>query len=106
MTDGIGNSETVRIIADQLFDIWQERQAREARENRKWWQSNAAGWVSIGVVVFGLIAAASNIHNIATDANARSIKNEADIVAMKVSNSDRLARIEEKVDRILEERKP
>ena len=38
-------------------------------------------------------------------AHARSVKNEAAIVKMRVSNSDRLARIETKRDRILEERK-
>jgi hypothetical protein len=105
MTEGIGNTETVRIIADQLFDVWQERQAREARENRKWWQSNLGGWLAAGITVVGVIVAGANIHNIATDANARSLNNEAAIIELRATNGDRLARIETKIDLMMEERK-
>jgi hypothetical protein len=104
MTEGTGNSEMVRIIAEQLFEVWKREQEREAREGRRWWQSNASGWVAIAITIVGAIVTASNIHTLANDANTRSIKNENAIVQMRVSNSDRLARIETKVDRILEER--
>lgn len=104
MSDGIGNSEQVRIVAEQLFEVWRREQERQAREGRRWWQSNASGWVAIIVVAATAIATGNDLYNLASDANARSIKNENAIVQMRVSNSDRLARIETKVDRILEER--
>src|SRR4051812_42037935 len=102
MTDD-GNDAQTRIIAKQLFSIWETEQAGKATENRRWWQSNAGGWVAILVVAVGIITAASNINNIAVDANARSLKNEAAINNMRAENADRLARIETKVDRLLEE---
>lgn len=104
MPDGTGNSEMVRTVAEQLFQVWKAEQAREAKDARRWWQSNASGWAAIAIMVVSAIVTASNIHSLAKDANSRSIKNESAIVAMRVSNSDRLARIETKVDRILEDR--
>lgn len=98
-----GNDAQVRAIAKQLFSIWETEQADKAKQARRWWQSNASGWVTIGVVVVGLIVTANNINNIATDANARSLKNEAAINNMRAENADRLARIETKVDRLLED---
>lgn len=103
MPNGAGNDSQVRIVAEQLFEVWKAEQAREAKESRRWWQSNAAGWVGLAILAIGAIATASDIRNLASDANARSIKNESDIVVMRVNNSDRLARIETKVDRLLEE---
>ncbi len=103
MPDGTGNSEMVRVVAEQLFQVWKLEQEREAREGRRWWQSNVAGWLAIGLTVVTAISTGKGIHDLASDANARSIKNENAIVAMRVSNSDRLARIETKVDRILED---
>lgn len=101
---GIGNSEQTRIVAEQLFAVWEEKQRRAEKESRRWWQSNASGWVAMFVLAVGAIAAASNIQNIASAADARSIKNERDIDEMRVVNADRLARIETKVDRLLEDK--
>jgi copper homeostasis protein CutC len=103
VTDGIGNAEQVRVVAEQLFEVWKLEQAREAKDSRRWWQGNASGWLGIVVIIVGGIVTASNIHNLAADANARSVRNENAIVNMRVTNSDRLARIETKVDRILED---
>lgn len=98
-----GNDTQVRLVAKQLFSIWETEQQEKARQARRWWQSNAGGWVAIVVVAAGIITAASNINTIAVDANARSLKNEAAINDMRAENADRLARMETKIDRLLEE---
>lgn len=102
---GLANTEMVRVVAEQLFEVWKAEQAREAKESRKWWQSNAAGWIGIIAVLAGLIAGAVNVQGMAQDAHNLSTKNEAAIAAMKADNSDRLARIETKIDLMMEERK-
>lgn len=104
MTEGAGNDEMVRVVAEQLFATWESKHERQAKESRRWWQSNAPGWVTMGVMVIGAVAAAINIGSLASQADARSIRNETAINAMRISNTDRLARIETKVDRILEDR--
>jgi NADH:ubiquinone oxidoreductase subunit 6 (subunit J) len=100
---GVGNEEQVRIISEQLFATWETKQARKEKEARRWWQSNAGGWVAILIVAVSAIVTASNINTIATDANARSIKNESAINDMRAQNADRLARMETKIDRLLED---
>lgn len=105
MSDGVGNSAQVRVIAEQLFEVWKTEQAREAKETRRFFGSNIGGWVAMLVLIGTGIATASNINNLASDANARSIKNENAISQMKTANSDRLARIETKIDLMMEERK-
>lgn len=105
MPDGLGNQSQTRIIAEQLFEVWKAEQAREAKDARKWWQSNAAGWLGAIVVITGLIAGAANVRSMAQDARDLSTKNEAAIAVMKADNGDRLARIETKIDLMMEERK-
>lgn len=103
MPDGLGNSEMVRTIAEQLFEVWKAEQAREAKDNRRFLGSNVSGWVALLILVGSGVATGKGIHDLASDANARSIRNENAIVNMRVTNSDRLARIEVKLDRVLEE---
>lgn len=102
---GVGNDSQVRIIAEQLFEIWKAEQEREARENRKWWQSNASGWISGIIAVGAIIFGGADLYNLASDANARSLTNENAIASLKADNGDRLARIETKIDLMMEERK-
>lgn len=104
MADGLGNQSQVRVIAEQLFEVWKAEQARDAKETRRWLGGSVSGWVATLAIVSTAIGTAFSTYDLASDANARSIKNENAIVNMRVSNSDRLARIETKVDRILEER--
>jgi hypothetical protein len=103
MSDGAGNAAQTRIIAEQLFEVWKAEQAREAKDNRRFLGSSIPGWVATLVVIGTAIGTAFSTYDLAADANERSIKNENAIVQMRVSNSDRLARIETKLDRILEE---
>lgn len=105
MTDGAGNAAQTRIIAEQLFEVWKAEQAREAKDNRRFLGGSIPGWVATFSIVATAMGTAFSTYDLASDANARSIKNENAIVQMRVSNSDRLARIETKLDRILEEGK-
>lgn len=104
MTEGVGNAAQTRIIAEQLFEVWKSEQAREAKDTRRWWQSNAATWLGGIFLIVGLIAGAVNVRSMAQDARDLSTKNEAAIAAMKADNGDRLARIETKIDLMMEER--
>ena len=99
-------SEQVRAIAEQLFETWKREQAREAKETRRWFGSSIPGWLgAIGLIV-SVILAGGYTHVLATDANARSLKNENSIATLKADNSDRLARIETKIDVLMEGGKP
>lgn len=91
-------SEQVRIIAEQLFETWERKQAREAKETRRWFGSSVPGWLAAGGLIVSVILAGGYTHVLATDANARSLKNENSIATLKADNSDRLARIETKID--------
>lgn len=104
MPNGAGNESQVRLVAEQLFEVWKTEQAREAKERGRWFGSNIAGWVSVTVVVFGTVVAGVGTYNLALDASARSIKNEAAIAQIKADTSDRLARIETKIDLMIGER--
>jgi hypothetical protein len=101
MPEGTGNEAQVRIIAEQLFEVWKTEQARIAKERGRWFGSNIAGWVSVTVVVIGTVAAGFGTYNLALDASARSIKNESAIATIKADTGDRLARIETKLDLII-----
>lgn len=103
MTDG--NDTQARIMARQLFDAWKAEQELETKATRRWWQGNASGWVAILVIGVGAIVTAGNINNRATAADTRSIQNEIAINDMRAACADRLARIETKVDQLLEEQK-
>lgn len=101
MPDGSGNDAQVRIIAEQLFEVWKTEQARIAKERGRWFGSNIAGWVSVTVMVIGTIVAGAGTYDLALDASERSIKNESAIAAIKADTGDRLARIETKLDLII-----
>jgi hypothetical protein len=104
MPENSGQDAAVRKVAEQLFAVWKEEQAREIKENRRWLGNNVAGWVSVAVVVIGTIIAGSSTYSMALEANDRSLRNEIAIAAIKADTSDRLARIETKLDLVIEER--
>lgn len=99
-----GNDAQVRAIAEQLFSTWTQEQEKKLKEKGRWLGSNIAGWVSVAVVVFGTIVAGSSAYNLAHEANTRSLRNEGTIATIKADMSDRLARIETKLDLIIDER--
>ena len=99
-----GNEAQSRVIAKQLFDVWSTKQAEINKENRRWFGNNLPGWISAVFVILGTLVAGVTTLNKAIEANDRSLKNEASIAAIKADTSDRLARIETKLDLIIEER--
>ncbi len=99
-----GNEAQVRAIAEQLFETWKADQDRAAKENRRWFGGNIAGWLGALAVLVSAIAVGAKTHDLANDANARSIANERSIASMKADTSDRLARIETKIDLLMETR--
>lgn len=104
MTDGTGNDAQVRIVAEQLFQVWKTKQAQDSKDTRRWFGNNISGWVSVAVVVLGTLYAGSQTFELAQSANARSLRNEAAIAVIKADTADRLARIETKLDLIIGER--
>lgn len=104
MTEGIGNAEQVRAVAEQLFDIWKAEQARDQKDRHRWFGGNIAGWAAMLGMAATVIATFVDVRAIAVSASSRSIQNENAITAMKADNGDRLARIETKIDLMMEER--
>lgn len=101
-TDGnASQSETVRIIAEQLFETWKRQQERERKETRRWFAGNIWGFIGALAIVVSAIIAGARTHNLASEGHERSLRNETAIAAMKADNSDRLARIETKIDVIM-----
>jgi hypothetical protein len=100
-----GNDVQSRIVATQLFDAWKAEQELDAKATRRWLGGNVAGWIAAVAVVVTAIAAGGRTYNLASDAYARTIQNENTIATMKADNGDRLARIETKIDLMMEERK-
>lgn len=105
MSDSLGDAAQVRKISQQLFDTWKAEQRLEDKERRRWFGGSVGGWLASAAILIGAIAAGANTYDLAVDANARSIRNEHSIGVMKVENSDRLGRIETKIDIMLEERR-
>ena len=107
MPENAAQSEAVRQVAEQLFDTWkaqQEREAkREAEDERRWLSGNVAGWLGAIVTIVAGIVGGANLFDLANDANARSLRNENAITTMRVDNSDRLARIETKIDQLVKD---
>ena len=100
-----GNDAQVRAIAEQLFATWKVDQERELKHTRRWFGGNLAGWLGAGALAVSAIAASAKMHDLADDANARSISNEQSIATIRADASDRLARIETKIDLMMEERR-
>lgn len=101
MPDNASQSETVRLIADQLFETWERKKEREAKETRRWFGSNVGGFIGAILIVVSAIVAGARTHNLAAEAHERSLRNETAITTMRADNSDRLARIETKIDLIM-----
>ena len=104
MPESAAQSEAVRVVAEQLFAVWKSEQEREAKAHRRFLGSNLGGWLTAFVVFIGGVTAGARTYNLADDANARSIRNESAISALKADNGDRLARIETKIDMMMGER--
>jgi hypothetical protein len=95
-----GNQALVRVIADQMFDIWE---ARQGKRRASW-----PAWLGVGLSIVGIVFAAGSLRSDVASANTRidKLEQRADLQDRTAGQvNDRLARIETKLDLALEERK-
>lgn len=95
-----GNTAQTRVIANQMFDIWE---ARQGKKRASW-----PAWAGLGLSCIGIVFAAGSLRSDVATANTRIDKLEQradaqDRTATQVN--DRLARIETKLDLVLEKRR-
>ena len=91
----VGNPAQVRIIATQLFEVWKEDQGRQ----RASWPA----WGGLVLSLIGVVFVAGSLTQDVATANDRSSKNERRIEVLERDRAA-LARIEAKVDVLMEER--
>lgn len=91
-----GNKSQVRIIAGQLFEEWETRQGNK----RASWPA----WGGLIMSILGMAYIAGSLVGDVAEANTRSIENRQKIEALE-RQSSAIARIEAKVDILMEERK-
>lgn len=96
MSESHGDNAVIRRIADQLYDSWAERQGR--------WRASAPAWLALVVSLLGFAYTAGILTGDIANANDRSVKNERRIEQLERDRAT-LARIEAKVDVLMEERK-
>ena len=99
MTDD-GNAAQVRIVAHQLFEVWK---AEQGKQRASW-----PAWVGCALGVFGVIFSAGILQANQTTAAAdiKRLEARADAQDKNANQSnDRLARMETKLDLLLEKRK-
>ncbi len=105
MTDrSMGDEAQLTTISNQLFDVWEARQAAKQSKLRGSWPAWAAFGLSIGAIVW---AGGSHQRQIAD--NTRRIEAVEDDQRKNTTDGqkvlERLASIEAKLDLITEERK-
>lgn len=90
----------IRRLAGQFFEEWESRQGK----HRASWPA----WVALALSVFGIVFAAGSLRSEVATANVRLEKLEVRADASDktaTSVNDRLARIETKLDLVLERRR-
>ena len=99
-----GNAAQVRVVAEQLFEIWKSEQAKEGVKQRASWPA----WLGVVLAVGGIVFSAGGRSSDMAAANTRieKLEHRADgLEREKAQILDRLARIETKLDVVLEQRK-
>jgi hypothetical protein len=99
-----GNEEQSRLIGEQLFDVWVSRQDRKSPR----WHGSLPAWIacvlSIGLLIWNAAVISGNV----ADNTRRISQIESDQRDATHANSnmiDRMARIEAKIDIIVQEKK-
>lgn len=98
-----GNEAAVRIIGNQLFDIWEERQKQEKGRL----PASVPAWIGCILAVAGLIWSAAVISGNVSENTRRIDRVEIEVRQQAGDNrqlAEQMARIEAKVDIILGER--
>jgi len=96
MVEGAGNAAQVRVVAEQLFTIWEEKQGK----HRASWPA----WLGLAISFAVMVFSAGVLRGDVASATDRSVKNESRIEILERDRAA-LARIEAKVDILMEERK-
>lgn len=99
-----GNAAQVRVVAEQLFEVWKNEQAQIGEKQRASWPA----WVGVILGGISIVFAAGSLRSDVAAAAVKIDKLEQradaqDVAAKQVT--DRLARIETKLDLALEQRK-
>jgi hypothetical protein len=101
---GVGNETQTRIIAEQLFAIWKAEQGEDAGKQRASWPA----WLGVLLAACALIFSAGSLRSDVATAAVRidKLEERADSQDKATAQiTDRLARIETKLDLVLESRK-
>lgn len=103
MPNSVGDAAQVRLIAEQLFDTWKAAHENDAVKQRASWPA----WLGLALAIFTLIFSAGTLSADVSTHNERITKVEQRVDLMEGDNkavSDRLARIETKLDIVIEKR--
>ncbi|MDF2386584.1 hypothetical protein JMG10_34295 [Nostoc ellipsosporum NOK] len=101
---GVGNDAQVRVIAEQLFEIWKAEQATQSGKQRASWPA----WLGVALASVGIVFSAGSLRSDVASAAVRLDKVEQRVDGQDkatAQGADRLARIETKVDLLLENEK-
>ncbi|RSY83106.1 hypothetical protein DAH66_12620 [Sphingomonas koreensis] len=103
MTDA-GNAAQVPVVAAQLFEIWRAEQAQLGEKKRASWPA----WLGVALALVGIVFSAGSLRSDVATAAVRIEKVEQRLGSQDkaiAQITDRLARIETKLDLVLEQRK-
>lgn len=101
---GSGNEAQVRIVAEQLFEVWKTEQAKLGDKQRASWPA----WLGVVLAIVTLVFSAGALRSDIATARTRIEKLEERADSQDTAGkqvTDRLARIETKLDLALENRK-
>lgn len=99
-----GNAAQTRVIAEQLFAVWKSEQGDQETKQRASWPA----WLGVALAIVGIVFSAGSLRSDVATATTRIEKveerldNQDKAIALI---TDRLARIETKLDLVLEQRK-
>lgn len=100
---GLGNAAQVRLIVEQTIEAYRVLDKDSSSKRTASWPA----WIALGLSVAGLIFGAGVLRSDVASATHRLEKNDAKIAAIERQNSSvekGVARIEAKVDILMEER--
>lgn len=101
---GVGNEAQTRVIAEQLFEVWRTEQASQGDKQRASWPA----WFGVMLGAIGIVFSAGSLRSDVATAATRIEKLEQRADGQDKATAqitDRLARIETKLDLVLERRK-
>lgn len=101
---GIGNEAQVRVVAEQLFEVWKAEQSTQGEKQRASWPA----WLGVVLAFVALIFSAGSLRSEVASNKVRIDKLEERADGQDKATAqitDRLARIETKLDLVLERRK-